>query len=220
MSKALRAALYARVSTRKRDTTRPPDSTGDDFIQKPENQLLPMQDRCKREGWLMVDEYIERETASGRVQRKVFKRLMEGAEANEYDVLVFWSLDRFSREGPLETLLALRRLTQAGVKFVSIQEPFIDTTHPFGEAVVAIVAALAQMETRRRSERAKAAIERKKRRGDRIGRDQVQVDEGRMWALYHDKKYSRSSVAKALGISRTTLYKKIREMETRGGPKT
>ena len=51
----------------------------------------------------MVHEYIDR--ASGkRGDRVQFQRLFEAASRREFDILLFWSLDRLSREGTAETL--------------------------------------------------------------------------------------------------------------------
>ena len=41
--------------------------------------------------------------------------------------MLFWSLDRFSREGVTETIAYLQQLDAAGVKFKSLTEPFLDS---------------------------------------------------------------------------------------------
>ena len=38
---------------------------------------------------------------------------------HRFDLLLFWSLDRLTREGTYKTLTYLRRLTDVGVKFKS-----------------------------------------------------------------------------------------------------
>jgi len=43
-------------------------------------------------------------------------------------VLLFWSLDRLSREGVLETLTHLQRLTGCGVAWRSFTEQYLDST--------------------------------------------------------------------------------------------
>ena len=44
---------------------------------------------------------------------------------HRFDLLLFWSLDRLTREGTYKTLTYLRRLTDSGVKFKSYTEQFI-----------------------------------------------------------------------------------------------
>jgi DNA invertase Pin-like site-specific DNA recombinase len=71
-------------------------------------------------------------------------------------VVLFWSLDRFSREGVGETLNHLQRLNGAGVSFKSFTEQYLDSTGVFREALIAILAAIAKQERIRFSERIKA----------------------------------------------------------------
>jgi DNA invertase Pin-like site-specific DNA recombinase len=50
-----------------------------------------------------VGEYIDQKSGKNG-DREEFKRLMKNAYQREFDCVLFWSLDRFSREGVLETL--------------------------------------------------------------------------------------------------------------------
>jgi len=43
--------------------------------------------------------------------------MFDAASGREFDCLLFWSLDRFSREGVLETLQHLQQLTAQGVGY-------------------------------------------------------------------------------------------------------
>lgn len=45
----------------------------------------------------------------------------------KFDVVLFWSLDRFSREGVRETLKHLERLTRYGVNYRSFAEQYLDS---------------------------------------------------------------------------------------------
>jgi len=120
----LRVAIYARVSTDKQDN---------------ENQLLQLREFAAKQGWQIVREYVDSETAS-KSDRAEFKRMFEDASRRKFDLLVFWALDRLSREGVLETLQHLNRLTSYGVAWRSFTEQFFDSCGPFREAVIAIVA--------------------------------------------------------------------------------
>ena len=79
--------------------------------------------------------------------------MFEAASRREFDVLLFWSLDRLSREGTVETLNHLQRLTSYGVHWRSFTEQYLDSTGIFREAVIGILAAVAKQE---RSESASA----------------------------------------------------------------
>ena len=71
----------------------------------------------------------------------------------EFDVVRFWSLDRFSREGVLETLQHLRVLTGHGCEWFSYREEYLRSIGPFRDAVLAILAVIAKQERVRLSER-------------------------------------------------------------------
>ena len=97
----LRVAFYGRVSK-------------DDGKQDTENQLHELREFCIRSGWHVEHEYVDR--ASGKTSdRPQFKRMFEDAAKRRFDLVLFWALDRFSREGTLETLQYLQRLSAWGV---------------------------------------------------------------------------------------------------------
>lgn len=154
-------ALYARVSTK-------------DGRQDTENQLPALRDYCSKQSWPIVDEYVDRETG-GISNRPRFQRMFQDARQRKFDLVLFWSLDRFSREGALATMKHLERLSGYGVHWRSHTEEYLDSLGLFGEAVLAILATIAKQERLRRSERAAAAIARLKRQGktDHLGRPSV-----------------------------------------------
>jgi DNA invertase Pin-like site-specific DNA recombinase len=86
------------------------------------------------------------------------------------DLVLVWSLDRFTREGVLETFEHVRRLTTCGVQFESYTEQHFRTTGPAGELMLAIAAWIAKQERIRISERTKAGLERARRSGKHCGR--------------------------------------------------
>jgi DNA invertase Pin-like site-specific DNA recombinase len=85
-------------------------------------------------------------------------------------VLLFWALDRFSREGVLDTLVYLQRLTSYGINWRSHTEQYLDSCGAFRDAVLAILAAIAKQERIRISERTRAGLDRARERGTRSGR--------------------------------------------------
>jgi hypothetical protein len=77
----------------------------------------------------MVHEYVDRASAKT-ADRPQFKRMFEDASKRKFDLVLFWSLDRFSREGVLETLKHLERLSAWGVDWRSYQEAYFDCVAP------------------------------------------------------------------------------------------
>jgi DNA invertase Pin-like site-specific DNA recombinase len=90
-------------------------------------------------------------------------------------MLLFWALDRLSREGVLETLQHLNRLTSYGVGFRSFTEQYFDSCGIFKYAVISILATIARQERIRLSERTKAGLAQARRNGRQIGRPRLNV---------------------------------------------
>lgn len=197
-AKSLRVAIYGRVSTR-------------DKGQEVENQLAQLRDFARTQGWAVVSEFIDHESAGGTKVRPEFERLFKEASKRRFDVLLFWSLDRFSREGVYETLAKLRELDSYGVVFRSYTEQYLDTCGMFKDAVLAILAVIAKQERVRISERVKAGIERRRNAGSRIGPPVKKVDLGAL-AKAIESELSVTEIARLLGVSRATAHRRIAEL--------
>jgi DNA invertase Pin-like site-specific DNA recombinase len=96
--------------------------------------------------------------------------MFEAASRRQFDVLLFWSLDRLSREGVLPTLTYLQRLTNYGFQWRSFTEQYIDSCGIFADAVISTMAVIAKQENVRRSERTPAGLECVKRAGKTLAR--------------------------------------------------
>jgi DNA invertase Pin-like site-specific DNA recombinase len=115
----------------------------------------------------LVHEYVDRATGT-RGDREQFQKMFAAASRREFYCLLFWSLDRLSREGTVETLNHLQRLTGYGVNYRSFTEQYLDSTGIFKEAVIGILAAVAKQERVRLSERTIEGLQRARAQG-RIG---------------------------------------------------
>jgi len=110
----VKIAIYARVSTDKQDT---------------ENQLLQLREFAAKQGWSIVHEYCDYESGS-KADRSQFQQMFADASKRKFDLLLFWALDRLSREGALKTLQHLDRLEGYGVGFRSFMREFECIHHP------------------------------------------------------------------------------------------
>lgn len=158
----LRIAIYARVSTT-------------DKGQDTENQLRELRQfvtNKSSEGWAPAGEFVDQ--ASGKnAHRPEFQRLFRDAAERRFDVVLFWSLDRFTREGVLETLQHLQRLTGNGIDWWSFKEEYLRSIGPFRDAVLSILATIAKQERVRLSERVKAGLDRARSQGKVVGRPKI-----------------------------------------------
>jgi DNA invertase Pin-like site-specific DNA recombinase len=187
-----RTAVYARVSTRERG-------------QDTQNQLHQLCEFAARQGWVVVHEFVDHESGSTD-DREQFQAMFQAASRRQFDVLLFWSLDRFSREGVFETLTHLNRLTGYGVHYRSFTEQWFDSCGIFRDAVISIMATLAKQERVRISERTKAGLERARREGKTLGRPKVEVNADEIRQL-RAQGLSWSAVAAQTGIARATCQR-------------
>ena len=121
-------------------------------------------------------------------------------------MLLFWSPDRLSREGVLDTLQRLGRLTGYGIAWRSYTEQYLDTTRMFRDAVIGILAAVAKQERVRRSERTRAGFERTRPKGKQLGRRRVAVDSSIIRSL-RDQGFSWEAVSRLTGFKRSTCQR-------------
>jgi DNA invertase Pin-like site-specific DNA recombinase len=202
---AVRVALHARVSTSDRG-------------QDPINQLLELRrySEAKAER-AAVTEYVEQETATGKKRRPVFEKMVHDAERGHFDLLVIWALDRFSREGPLRTMLLLDRLHRSGVKVKSLKEPWLDPESPTYDLLLPIFAWIARQEALRISERVRAGLDRARSSGKRLGRPRVVVDVATI-ANLRARGYSWADVRTELGISKGTAQRALAAVAKSSSP--
>jgi DNA invertase Pin-like site-specific DNA recombinase len=193
----MNCAIYARVSTRDK---------GQDFT----NQLIALREFAAKQELTIAAEYIDQQSAKNG-DREQFQQMFTDASQRKFEVLLFWSLDRLSREGVLETLQHLQRLTSYGVAWRSFREQYLDSTGIFREAVIGILAAIAKQERVRLAERTRAGLERVRRCGVKLGRPTAKTD-ARLIRSLREAGTSWSEVARRTGLARATCQKVFREI--------
>jgi DNA invertase Pin-like site-specific DNA recombinase len=158
-------------------------------------------------GWNVVTEYID-QISGKHSDRSEFQRMFQDASQRRFDVLLFWSLDRLSREGALETLQHLNRLTSYGVQWRSLTEQYLDSTGVFRDAVISILAVVAKQERIRLSERTKAGLDRARKQGKTLGRPKAAVDATEIRAL-RARGLSWGAVSRETGLARATCQRAL-----------
>ena len=151
------------------------------------------------------------EHASGKhADRPELAQAMKALRAG--DTLVVWRLDRLGRSLP-DLIATVNELAGRGVAFESVTEA-IDTTTASGKLVFNIFASLADFERHLIGERTRAGLAAGRARGRMGGRPPAltsrQLREARL--LLTDPEATVTAVAERYGVSRTTLYKGLREL--------
>lgn len=201
---SLRCCLYCRVST----------AAGQDT----ENQRLQLRNFAASQGWQVVHEYEDHESG-GKADRAGFRAMLQDAAQRKWDLLLFWALDRLSREGTLATLKYLEALEGYGVRWRSLTESWIDSAGPFRDVVISLLASLARQERIRIKERVRAGLDRARLKGTKsglaIGRPKAIFDRGKVAEL-HAQGRSLRQIANETGVSygsvRRTLHQPAPEV--------
>lgn len=193
MAETARAAIYVRVSTRE---------------QTAENQEVELRRWAARLGLELGPVYAD--TASGtRNDRVALKAVLMGAHRREFGVLLVWALDRLSREGIGPMLRYLDQLHAAGVRVMSHQESWVDTSSPVWDLLVAVFAWVAQQEHQRIAERVRAGQARARVAGVHLGRPRRTVDLETVRAR-RAQGWSWRKIARSLKVPTGTLRRYFR----------
>src|ERR1039458_3680746 len=111
----IRAALYARVSTLNHG-------------QDPEVQLGEIREYCRRRGFTVAHEYVDKGICGSREQRPALDKLLAACRKRLVDAVVVYRYDRFARS--LRQLVnALDEFRSLGIEFISLHEG-VDTSTP------------------------------------------------------------------------------------------
>lgn len=138
------------------------------------------------------------------------QRIQGPGQRQERRALLFWSLDRLTREGTWMTLCYQRQLSAAGVRFKSYTEQYIDSLGPLAEAIVGIIGAIAQQERLRISERTKAGMARARAAGVHCGRQRKPVDLTRARRL-RQQGLTITAIAERMKVSRVIVWRRLNQ---------
>lgn len=157
---------------------------------------------------LNIDKWFV-EKASGKDIKR--PKLQEMLEYIREDDTVY--VEEFSRLGrsTADLLAIVKQIEDSGAKFKSLKENF-DTSTPAGRLQMTMMAAIAEFERAMILERQREGIAIAKKEGKYKGRKAVSVPNiGDYYQKYMTRQATKTSIAKELGISRTTLDKLFKE---------
>lgn len=176
---------YGRVSTAEQTT---------------DNQRLEIE----RAGYAV--EYWFADTVSGKAhasQRIQFSDML--GKLRKKDTVIVSKLDRLGRDAP-DVLVTIKTLAGIGVEVVVLQLGKLDLTSAAGKLMLAMLAAVAEMERDLIVERTQAGLARAKAEGKTLGRPAKTTPEQRKaMAEAYTSKQSVSALAKLYGVSRATV---------------
>lgn len=133
----------------------------------------------------------------------------------EGDTLVIESISRLARNTK-DFLTIVTDLTERGIEVISLKES-IDTSTPQGKFICTIFGALYELERESIKQKQMEGILIAKEKGIAFGRPPIKIDEifKREYTLWKSEKQTAIATYKKLNISRTTFYRKVKELEER-----
>lgn len=187
-----RAALYLRVSTNEQTT---------------ENQRIALEKVAEAKGYEVVKIY-EDKGYSGKLktdQRPALNQMKKDATAREFDFLMVWSVDRLGRStGHVATMM--EELSQLGVsQYYHTQG--VDTSTPYGQAMIEMAAVFAKLEREMIVERVNAGLSRARAQGKTLGRPRLITDK-KILAIKEGRARGESirRIAKAVNLSPASIH--------------
>ncbi len=198
----MRAVIYLRVSTQN---------------QNPKNQLRELEAYAKGQKFSIVEIITDKGVSGSKSakDREGLDKVLKMAHQKKFDVLLFWSLDRLSREGTAKTLEYLQTLTDNGIDYHSYTEQYLSSMGPFADVVISLLATIARQERLRISERVKAGLDyRKNVLKKPLGRKQGTKLKGTDDKVSHAKELreagnSFAKIGTLMGISRQRAYQLV-----------
>ena len=132
----------------------------------------------------------------------------------EGDEIVIYSLSRISRSLK-DMLIIIDKLIEKKVTLISIKENItISDNNATTRFFVSILGCCVELERENIRQRQADGILEAKKRGVYKGRKPIQVEDfGEWYEKWKSREYTKTALAKKLGISRQTLYKLFEEYE-------
>lgn len=140
-----------------------------------ENQAADLGRFTRHHGYEVAVSYELSDSAwnggkDGSEYKIALQQALDDAHAGKFSVLVVWALDRITREGAEGALRIIRQFRERGCTVVSVKESWLNGSPEVQDILVAFAGWMAAQESKRRSERVKAALARRKAEGLPVGR--------------------------------------------------
>jgi DNA invertase Pin-like site-specific DNA recombinase len=172
-----------------------------------------------KRGYIIVREYVDRDVSGKAATKPALEQLLWDAHRRDFDLVLFFSLDRLTRLGAEDAADILARIGATGCRFLSLTEPALNTLGPWSRVVIDILAIVAKMERERIRERTKAGLAIARASGKRIGRPRRLVDRPTLDAIREGRALGMSwtAIAHETGIPETSLRRAAKTVSAEKG---
>ena len=150
----MNAVIYARYSSHGQSE------------QSIEGQLAECYTFAKREGYIVVGEYIDRHISGRTDERPDFQRMLHDAGKKQFEYVLVWKLDRFARNR-YDSAMNKARLKKHGVRVISATENITDS--PEGIILEGLLESMAEYYSANLSQNVKRGQRRSIEKGNHLG---------------------------------------------------
>lgn len=172
-------------------------------LQNEARQLVTMEE-------FNVEKVFQEKISAKDANRPKLQELLEFAREN--DKIVVHDFSRLARNTK-NLLEIVDDLNSRNITLVSKKEN-LDTSTPTGKLLLTVIAAINTFELENNRERMLEGVAIAKKQGKYNGRKSIQIEDFEIWYdKWKNREYSKSQLAKELGISRQTLYRLFDEYE-------
>lgn len=193
----MKVVLYARVSTNDQNC---------------EIQLKELRDYCSRRGWTLTHEYVDSGVSGAKASRPALDRLMTSAQQRDFDTVVVWKLDRFSRS-VLHLHQQMDSLKRYGVRFLAVSQGIdTDASNPVSTLILQVLAAVAEFEREIIRERTIAGVRAAKAKGKTLGRPRIVFKRDEVLRLRDSEGLSWRAIGTRLNVTASTALNVYREL--------
>ncbi|WP_353206951.1 recombinase family protein [Sphingorhabdus sp.] len=190
-----KVAIYGRVST---------------LGQTSENQTLILNEITNRNGWDLIDTYIDDgiSGSKGRDKRPEFDRMCKDMIRRKFNRILVWDISRLGRS--LQHLVEFLNDVQSVDCNLYIHQSGLDTSTPSGRMMFQMVGVFSEFERSMISERVKLGLQRVVTNGGTLGRRKTVTDNMKSHIMELRKEgLSLSEIAKNVGISRMSVHRVV-----------
>ncbi len=120
-----------------------------------EGQIHICEEFAKKNGYTIIDSYIDRAMSGTKDNRPAFQKMINDSKSKTFDYIIVYKLDRFSRN-KYDNVVYKHKLAQQGVKVVSATEIISDT--PEGLLMEGLLEMFAEMYSKELSQKVKRGI--------------------------------------------------------------
>ena len=190
-----KVAIYGRVST---------------LGQTSENQTLILNEIINRNGWDLIDTYIDDgiSGSKGRDKRPEFDRMCKDMIRRKFNRILVWDISRLGRS--LQHLVEFLNDVQSVDCNLYIHQSGLDTSTPSGRMMFQMVGVFSEFERSMISERVKLGLQRVVSKGGTLGRRKTVTDNMKSHIMELRKEgLSFSQISTSVGISKMSVSRVI-----------